>query len=288
MRKSTTSPPRNTTVRKSDGATTSVAVKNIPIELILVFQDQRRPIDPDAVTRLAKSIDLEGLKTPVDLVFIKEGMTKGKYKLITGAHRLEAFKTLGKATIPAKILNATQARGLEETENIIRQAPSVLHESIAIVRRAKKLDLIEPEVQPRGGRQPHDRGASRIAKATGINRKRVAEALDHYGLPNKIRSRIQSIGLADNRRILNKLVQMRSAAEQTAFLKNLKKPTKRPKITIEAASNQDPSIERPEKISRLFDVWEKAYFKKTLELETKSIRLEFLRILASRYAKKSE
>jgi ParB-like chromosome segregation protein Spo0J len=91
--------PRNAIIQKADGATTSVAVTNIPLKLIVVFTDERRPIVPDAADRLAKSIDLEGLKIPIDLVLIEEGILKGKYRLITGAHRLEAFRILGKDTI---------------------------------------------------------------------------------------------------------------------------------------------------------------------------------------------
>ena len=63
---------------------------DIDIELIAVVSPSRRPIDQAAVKRLAESIARQGLVTPIDVVRIETGIHRGRYKLIAGAHRLEA------------------------------------------------------------------------------------------------------------------------------------------------------------------------------------------------------
>ena len=50
----------------------------------------RRPVNPDAVRRLMKSIERERVKVAIYVSPILDGIYGGKYKLVTGAHRHEA------------------------------------------------------------------------------------------------------------------------------------------------------------------------------------------------------
>ncbi len=76
--------------------------------------DNRRAVDPDKVKSLAKSIETIGLLNPI--VVNLDGT------LIAGAHRIEAFKLLGRDEIPASIIDANKliAELAEIHENLIR------------------------------------------------------------------------------------------------------------------------------------------------------------------------
>jgi len=89
--------------------------------------------------------------TPIDVVRIETGIHRGRYKLIAGAHRLEAYDQLGRSTIQARILAGDDAVAWEEAENLLKSGLSVLDESIAIVRYAHRLKLSGGDARPTGG-----------------------------------------------------------------------------------------------------------------------------------------
>jgi hypothetical protein len=60
----------------------------------------RRAVDPDAVTSLKKSIAALGLQHRVTVCKRDDA-----YVLVAGAHRLEAFRQLGKERIPATVVD---------------------------------------------------------------------------------------------------------------------------------------------------------------------------------------
>lgn len=98
----------------------------LPLASIEVGTDRARPIDPAWVEGLAGSIREQGLMQPVVVHADDEG-----YHLIAGHHRLEAFRLLGRETIPAIMsgaMTADEARLAEVMENLAR------HELIALDR----------------------------------------------------------------------------------------------------------------------------------------------------------
>ena len=93
---------------------------NVPVDLIDRSPYQRRStIDPSHIQNLAQSItDLE-LTSP--LLVRPKG--EGRYELISGEHRLAAFRTLGRTHIPAHIkqLSDQDAARILTAENLQRK-----------------------------------------------------------------------------------------------------------------------------------------------------------------------
>ena len=85
---------------------------DFPINEIIIPQNRARRLKPGVVTQIVDSIAQIGLRQPVTL-------TKDlgcKCRLIAGLHRIEAFKTLRRATIPSVILDGCSALEAEEIE----------------------------------------------------------------------------------------------------------------------------------------------------------------------------
>jgi hypothetical protein len=70
-------------------------VQVVPIESVIVLDPLRRPLNVANVYRLAKSIERDGHKIPIDVVLLRTGIYRGRYKVISGAHRLAACEKLG-------------------------------------------------------------------------------------------------------------------------------------------------------------------------------------------------
>src|SRR5262245_5726790 len=81
-------------------------VRQIDVDEIVVV-GQRRPVNEDAVTALASSIERLGLQVPIsvrsDPDFVNEEGVEGACILISGRHRVEAFRRLGYRDIAARV-----------------------------------------------------------------------------------------------------------------------------------------------------------------------------------------
>jgi ParB-like chromosome segregation protein Spo0J len=94
-------------------------------------REGHRPVDMEAVRRLAKSIEDIGLQYPITAV------AKGqRFALVAGLHRLEASRVLGEERIPATIvkLSDIDARLWEISENLHRA-------ELTVTQRAEYVDL---------------------------------------------------------------------------------------------------------------------------------------------------
>lgn len=125
----------------------SSTFEHVQIEDIVIGK-HRRPVDQDRVASLAASISEVGLQSPISLT--------ASYHLIAGRHRVEAFRQLGKKTIPAVLheLNHLQAELAEIDENLERNQLTALEESKALARRKELYEALHPETKPvnkRGG-----------------------------------------------------------------------------------------------------------------------------------------
>ena len=90
---------------------------NIPVDAI-EMSTNRRKIDPYKVSELAESIHNIGLINPISVTQIGEN----GFKLITGLHRLEAYKKLNLEKIPVTLVNSCDGilELMEIDENLIR------------------------------------------------------------------------------------------------------------------------------------------------------------------------
>ncbi len=108
-------------------------ILELPLTLIEVGTDRARELDPAWVDGLAGSIQLQGLMQPIVVRPHGEG-----YRLVAGLHRLHAFRSLGRDTIPATLSEADTDDGAklaEVMENLAR------HELIALDRCRHLFDL---------------------------------------------------------------------------------------------------------------------------------------------------
>ena len=101
----------------------------------------RRPIKQEAVAQLADSINAIGLINPITLDMDNN--------LIAGAHRIEAFKLLGREAIPAmfKSLYGLEAELAEIDENLMRNELHFTDRGDQLLRRKVIYEELHPETK---------------------------------------------------------------------------------------------------------------------------------------------
>ena len=109
----------------------------------------RRDFDDAAVKELSESIRSEGLMQPI--VVRKSG---AGYELIAGERRWRAFKLLGQKTIPARIMEASDASSavLALVENLQRQDLNPVDEAVGVASLMKDFNLTQDAVADRLGK----------------------------------------------------------------------------------------------------------------------------------------
>ncbi|WP_269525100.1 ParB/RepB/Spo0J family partition protein [Coraliomargarita parva] len=109
----------------------------------------RREINPAHVEELAKSIQSEGLLQPIVV------RPKGKqYELIAGERRLRAFEHLKLASVPARIIEATDASSatLALIENLQRENLNPIDEALGYASLVRDFDLTQEAAAERVGK----------------------------------------------------------------------------------------------------------------------------------------
>ena len=109
----------------------------------------RREIQPDQLTELAESIRSEGLLQPV--VVRKNGQ---KYQLIAGERRWRAFQLLKLKTIPARVVEASNASSaaLGLIENLQREGLNPIEEAYGYASLIRDFDLTQEQASERVGK----------------------------------------------------------------------------------------------------------------------------------------
>ena len=104
----------------------------------------RRAVDPDAVMSLKKSIAALGLQHRVTV-----RKRDDAYVLVAGAHRLEAFRQLGKERIPATVVDFDefQAELFEIAENLVRDQLSPAQQATVFARQKVNYEEVHPETK---------------------------------------------------------------------------------------------------------------------------------------------
>jgi len=108
----------------------TVQVVEIPLNRIRVTT-RLRGTDPQKVTDIAESVEGVGLLHPITVSKHSDG-----FYLLSGMHRLEAFRQLGRQTIPATIKEADPLieELIEVEENLVSSRLSAIDEARFIVR----------------------------------------------------------------------------------------------------------------------------------------------------------
>lgn len=132
------------------------AVVPVGLDDLIVDHDSRRCIDHDRLEAVEESIRQVGLLQPV-LVRKMAGKGHSLWKLVAGAHRVEACRRLGWDSIPAIVqqMDDLHAELAEIDENLVRSPLSALEESQAIARRKEIYEQLHPETKrgAKGGRK---------------------------------------------------------------------------------------------------------------------------------------
>lgn len=114
----------------------------------VIVKEGRRSIDHYKVKELAESIKQIGLLHPITVKCDESDKTL-TYTLIAGAHRLEAFKLLGKESIDAKVImkDDLQTELIEIDENLIRNDLDFIQRGELLVRKKEIYEELYPETK---------------------------------------------------------------------------------------------------------------------------------------------
>jgi 16S rRNA G966 N2-methylase RsmD len=186
-------------------------VQNIRIESIRVGKRMRPLGDIDA---LVASIRELGLLTPITV-------TRDR-RLVSGFHRLAAFKTLGRHMIPAVVfaLSREEAKLSEIDENLVRNDLNFLQRAEHLRRRKEIYERLHPETHKGGdyGNQ-HTGGKSRLSDNLSFSRQaatligqsgRTIQRLVRVGnlLTPETKRLVGGTEWADNQRTLMKICKL--------------------------------------------------------------------------------
>ena len=134
----------------ASAAVASLGYREISIkDLVPNPYQPRREIDPKHVEELAKSIQSEGLLQPIVV-----RMQGKKFELIAGERRLRAFEYLNKKTVPARIIEASDASSatLALIENLQRENLNPIDEALGYASLVRDFDLTQEAVAERVGK----------------------------------------------------------------------------------------------------------------------------------------
>jgi ParB family transcriptional regulator, chromosome partitioning protein len=243
-----------------------------------------RRLDDRKLQQLERSIADQGLLHPIH-VYMLSNVRKGKFGLAAGQHRLRALKNLGYKCVSAMVIKREQAKPWRASENLHRNDLSVLEKSLAIVEYSKErqhLPSVKDEVT-KGGKQPNDLGYTKLEKATGYDRKRIAEAYAHAALPKSIKKAILDRRKLNKRTTLNLLAKMETKEEQLRFIRGQShaEPTKTKstaKILKPTSSKQSESKWKGNMaVEALKLEWKASPFRTFYEKQLAGARKEFVR-----------
>ena len=124
--------------------------QDVPVHLVEPSPYQpRKDINPEQLRELAESIRAEGLLQPI--VVRKAGE---KFQLIAGERRWRAFQTLKLKSIPARILEASNASSATLTliENLQREGLNPIEEAYGYASLIRDFDLTQEQTAERVGK----------------------------------------------------------------------------------------------------------------------------------------
>jgi ParB family transcriptional regulator, chromosome partitioning protein len=229
----------------------------VPFDQIDISTNHR-PTHADKVGELVKSIRMLGLQAAP--VVIERG---GRYKLVSGRHRLEAIRVLGYEEVPVRIVgfDDLQARMWTISENLHRNELSALDraEQIAeFVRLSQEKEDADKATSlpaarstpadPEGAQLAHperryeQRGDSRAARDLGLSRDEVRRSRAIAELPPEVKAKAADLGLKDNQR---------------ALLEAAKAPTPQAQVeTLERRAERAPILfaSRPQSLRNLENI----------------------------------
>lgn len=135
---------------EAPAAPPAVGFQEVPVQQVEPSPYQaRREIQPEQLTELAESIRAEGLLQPI--VVRKHA---GKFQLIAGERRWRAFQLLKLKTIPARVVDASNASSaaLGLIENLQREGLNPIEEAYGYASLIRDFDLTQEQASERVGK----------------------------------------------------------------------------------------------------------------------------------------
>lgn len=187
-------------------------------EIVANPYQPRREINPQSIEELANSITAEGLLQPI-VVRQKEG----KFELIAGERRFRAYQFLKRDSIPARIVEASDASSatLALIENLQRENLNPIDEALGFASLVRDFDLTQEAAAERVGK-------SRAAVANALRLLSLSSEIQGY-LSRRLLSTGHAkvlLGLASEahrkllaRRIIETGMSVREAESQVRRLK---------------------------------------------------------------------
>ena len=205
---------------KTSAKPSSIEVISVRVADVEV-PDNCRSIRQDTVDDLAASMEQIGLRTPISV-----RNSKKEIKLVAGRHRLEAAKKLGWKRIDAIVMHDDKLdrRIWHNAENLDRADLTALERAEAVTQRAKDVAKKAAQDAHPGGRQPHDKGVSKAAKAIGVSRDNIRRSRAIAGISSAAKKAASDAGLTDNEAALLKIAKEPTPDAQVLKIHDLVKP----------------------------------------------------------------
>ena len=221
--------------------------------------DRLRSLDSDWSTLLAESIKTIGLKQPSLVARSGE-----KYRLVAGLHRLAAFESLGRKTIPAEIVEGDRLhqRLVEIDENLMRRELSALDRgSFLAERQAIYLELHPETARGKAGAEARWNAnatlsfASEVQDKLGISIRSIQRAIARMKIAGDVRAAIATTWIADHAATLDSLARL-TPSEQRKVVKLMLRD-KDPVKSVGAALGKKPASDKDQPLNALIALWKK-------------------------------
>ena len=138
-------------------------LRDVRVQEIQILRQWRVPGNIDWLT---ESIKQHGLLHPISLTT--------EFHLVAGWHRLEAFRRLGRVTIPAFILRqeSLASNMLSIDENLVRKELTALERADLLYERKRIYEILHPDTR-RGGDRVISTQAERSGKRQNLPSAKV-------------------------------------------------------------------------------------------------------------------
>lgn len=167
-------------------------------------------INMQSLNELISSIEQNGLMQPIVITELEDN---GKYTIVSGHRRYEAFKIMGKSTIDALIKKDLADKDLailSLTENLMRENLHPIENAIAI-KNILDNDIVESQ--------------NKLAEYVGLSKGYVSKLMNILKLPTKVIQIIKENNYTDINILilLNKLIDENQMLEAFNAIKDLKR-----------------------------------------------------------------
>lgn len=243
-------------------------IVSIPVGSVDIGE-RLRIVDHDYVALLATSIEEVGLMQPIE---VGKKTAKGRWPLIAGAHRLNAYMILGLREIPAIVVTASklQAQLREIDENLMRRELTALDRATFLARRKEVHEALHPQARHGGDRRSDQvaKSGDLIARFTrevsaklDISERSIQRAIARYSkIVPDVRAQIATTWIAGKGAILDALAKEPPETQRLLVAEMLAEKAPARSIAEAIARVRGPSImeaidEDEKSFAKLMIVW---------------------------------